>query len=168
MAHVDPHLTFGCEVCLDTEADNLRKLTHVEHEFKGRPLLALGSLIYLLDLPPTHLAKIAYLDNPSPLAADMPCWLSDLHIVLASLPVPVTFPEGPTMSDDVAEIRKCVLTACQQHHSKITKELAPRDAVLLFDIIERLAKVFATCDALRPAKDVCIGINGMNYRSFHT
>jgi hypothetical protein len=98
------------------------------------------------------LAKIAYLDNPSPLAADMPCWLSDLRIVLASLPVPVTFPEGPTMSD-VAEIRKGVLTACQQHHSKITKELAPRDAVFLFDIIERLANVFATCDALRPAED---------------
>ncbi|KAJ7275698.1 hypothetical protein C8J57DRAFT_1714273 [Mycena rebaudengoi] len=141
MAHVDPHLTFGCEVCLDTEADNLCKLTHVQHEFKfiqrllgfmttqSLPLLALGYLIYLLDLPPTHLAKIAYLDNPSPLAADMPCWLSDLRIVLASLPVPVTFPEGPTMSDDVAEIRKGVLTACQQHHSKITKEFAPRDAV---------------------------------------
>ncbi|KAJ7286821.1 hypothetical protein C8J57DRAFT_1707282 [Mycena rebaudengoi] len=155
MAHVDPHLTFGCEVCLDTEADNLRKLTHVQHEFKFiRRLLgfmATQSLRLYLQRPiflpliwPRLYISTTHLLSP-------PIWLSDLRIVLASLSVPVTFPEGPTMSDDVAEIRKGVLTACQQHHSKITKELAPRDAVFLFDIIERLAKVFATCDALRLA-----------------
>jgi hypothetical protein len=28
-----------------------------------RPFLALGYLIYFVDLPPTHLAKVAYLDS---------------------------------------------------------------------------------------------------------
>ncbi|KAJ7235334.1 hypothetical protein C8J57DRAFT_1034976, partial [Mycena rebaudengoi] len=111
MARVDPHLTFGCEVCLDTDTNNLRELTDVQHEFirrllgvhdrsilaplftetgilpltYRRPFLALGYLIYLLDLTPTHLAKVAYLDSLALLASGMPCWLSDLRIVLASL-----------------------------------------------------------------------------------
>ncbi|KAJ7288689.1 hypothetical protein C8J57DRAFT_1047082, partial [Mycena rebaudengoi] len=34
MARVDPHLTFGCEVCLDTEADNLGKPMHARHKLK--------------------------------------------------------------------------------------------------------------------------------------
>ncbi|KAJ7230887.1 hypothetical protein C8J57DRAFT_996420, partial [Mycena rebaudengoi] len=111
MARVDPHLTFGCEVCLDTDAGNIRELTDVQHEFIGRllgvhdhsilaplftetgilpltyrrPFLALGYLIYLIDLAPTHLAKVAYLDSLSLAPSGMPCWFSDLRIVLASL-----------------------------------------------------------------------------------
>ncbi|KAJ7245331.1 hypothetical protein C8J57DRAFT_993519, partial [Mycena rebaudengoi] len=76
MARVDPHLTFGCEVCLNTDADNLREPADAQQLFIQNPLgvhdhsilaplfieigilplsyrwpfLALGCLIYLLDL----------------------------------------------------------------------------------------------------------------------
>jgi hypothetical protein len=152
MARVDPHLTFGCEVCLDTDAGNIRELTDVQHEFIGRlvgvhdhsilaplftetgilpltycrPFLALGYLIYLIDLAPTHLAKVAYLDSLSLAASGMPCWFSDLRIVLASLPIPVALPLGPLTSEVIAELRKGVITACQQHYLNSTKELASR------------------------------------------
>ncbi|KAJ7271600.1 hypothetical protein C8J57DRAFT_1031702, partial [Mycena rebaudengoi] len=111
MARVDPHLTFGCEICLDTRADNLKTLTDVQHEFirrllgihdhsilsilftetgvfplkYRRSILALGYLIYLINLSPTHVAHMAFLDSLSLAHLGFPCWISDLRIVLASL-----------------------------------------------------------------------------------
>ncbi|KAJ6482319.1 hypothetical protein C8R47DRAFT_920944, partial [Mycena vitilis] len=35
---LDPHLTFGCEICLDVDPVNLRELTDVQHEYIRRLL----------------------------------------------------------------------------------------------------------------------------------
>ncbi|KAJ7483722.1 hypothetical protein B0H11DRAFT_1723282, partial [Mycena galericulata] len=89
MARIDLHLTFECEVCLDVVAEHIGELTDVEHEFicwlsvfqfplhsvrpfhgtgviplcYHRPILALGYLMYLIALPPNHLATAAYMDS---------------------------------------------------------------------------------------------------------
>ncbi|KAJ7492151.1 hypothetical protein FB451DRAFT_958309, partial [Mycena latifolia] len=50
-----------------------------------RPFLALGYLIYLITLPPNHLANAAYLDSLVLSNFGHPCWITDLQFVLQSL-----------------------------------------------------------------------------------
>ncbi|KAJ7839102.1 hypothetical protein B0H13DRAFT_1513857, partial [Mycena leptocephala] len=140
MARIDPHLTFGCEVCLDVVSRHLEELTDVQHEFirrllglhrrsilavlftetgiiplaYRRPIIALGYLSYLISLHPNHLASAAYLDSLLLAQAGHPSWISDLRFVMRSLPVPVQFPpRGLAMTEDtIAEVRKDLEHAC--------------------------------------------------------
>lgn len=115
MARIDPHLTFGCEVIPDVDRSLLKLLEDVQHKYLRRllgigsrsmlavlftetgimpvafrrALLALGYLRYLLQLPPSHFARAAYLDSLQLAADSHPCWISDLRLVLSRLPVPV-------------------------------------------------------------------------------
>ncbi|KAJ7143116.1 hypothetical protein C8R43DRAFT_823347, partial [Mycena crocata] len=141
MARVDPHLIFGCEIMLDVVASELGELTDVQHSYLRRllrvhdhsmlaplftetgvipltyrrPMLVLGYLIYLILLPITHLAHHAYLDSLALANAGFPSWLSDLHFVLASLPVPVAWPAGELSTDTVTNMRDEVLRACEKY-----------------------------------------------------
>jgi hypothetical protein len=89
MAHVDPLLTFGCKVALDVDEGLLGELEAVQHLYlrwlldlhshstlailftetgvmpiKFRHvILAIGYLIYLLSLPPSHFAWAAFEDS---------------------------------------------------------------------------------------------------------
>ncbi|KAF7342021.1 RNA-directed DNA polymerase from mobile element jockey [Mycena venus] len=140
MARINPHLTFGCKVCLDVVPSHLAKLTDVQHEFIRRLLgvnsrsiltvlftetgiiplsyrrvaLALGYLIYLLTLPAHHLANAAYLDSLRLAQHGHPCWLSDLRVVLLLLPVPVQLSALDLSVDGVNGIRKAVDAAGQK------------------------------------------------------
>ncbi|KAJ7508932.1 hypothetical protein B0H11DRAFT_1901707 [Mycena galericulata] len=152
VVRIDPHLTFGCEVCLDVVAMHLQELTDVQHEYirrllgvyshsilsvlftetgiiplcYRRPILALGYLLYLMTLPPNHLANAAYVDTLLLAADGYPSWFSDLRHVLRSLPVPVDLPNRTPTADDVDAIRKAVRAACETWLGGLTVEHASR------------------------------------------
>ncbi|KAJ7482008.1 hypothetical protein FB451DRAFT_974399, partial [Mycena latifolia] len=104
-ARIDPHLTFGCELSY------------------RRPFLALGYLIYLITLPPNHLANAAYLDSLVLSNSGHPCWITDLQFVLQSLPVPIILSSKELDVDKVVEIRKSVLAACEKWLGNLTSLL---------------------------------------------
>ncbi|KAJ6541993.1 hypothetical protein DFH09DRAFT_1393210 [Mycena vulgaris] len=140
MARSDPHLTFGCEVCLDVVVAHLKELSDVQHEFirrllgvnsrsvlailhtetgviplpYRRAILALGYLIYLITLLQRHFAKIAYLDSE--------------HLANASYPGPCQshLPMGELDADSVIEIREGVTAACERWLGDLTLKFASR------------------------------------------
>ncbi|KAJ7436781.1 hypothetical protein B0H11DRAFT_1754302 [Mycena galericulata] len=152
MARIDPHLTFGCEVCIDVVAGHLEKLTHVQHEYirrllgvhshsilailstetgvipltYRRAILALGYLIYLITLPPNHFATAAYLDSLLLARDSHPCWISDLRFVLMSLPVPINLPDGELTAANISDVRKATSTACEKSLGDALEEMASR------------------------------------------
>ncbi|KAJ7098806.1 hypothetical protein B0H15DRAFT_920477 [Mycena belliarum] len=162
MSRIDPHLTFGCEVCLDVVGAHLKELTDVQHEYirrllgihshsvlavlftetgviplsYRRPILALGYLIYLITLPSNHLANAAYLD--SLLLSDAQCssWISDVRFVFQSLPVPVQLPLGALSVVEVDEVRKVLTAACEKWSGDSTLQVASR-LPLIQDRLER-------------------------------
>jgi hypothetical protein len=89
------------------------------------PILALGYLIYLLTLPPHHLANAAYLDSQLLAAVGYPCWISDLKIVLQSLPVPIEL-MGDLTVDSVTNIRKALRGACEKWLGDLTSQYSSR------------------------------------------
>ena len=112
MARVDPVLAFGCEVVLDVEDSSVQKLMDVQHLYIQRLLgagarsmlatlftetgilplrfrwvkLAIGYLIYLLQLPHSHYAYAALKESISLLLAGFPCWIGDLNWAVTHLP----------------------------------------------------------------------------------
>lgn len=116
VAQVDPHLTYATEVCLDVDDHRLRPLENIQRNFLRRALglsatspivvlftetglqplryrralLALNYLRYLLSQCPTMPSHA--LSHSIALARQgSPCWITDLHHTLASLPHPVPF-----------------------------------------------------------------------------
>jgi hypothetical protein len=115
MARADPHLTFGCEVSLDTNDANIAKLEKIQARFLRRllgvhprsilapmytetgtipiryrrALLALRALDYICSLPDSHYAHAALADSVSLAALGHQCWASDLVKVLSKLAIPV-------------------------------------------------------------------------------
>ncbi|KAJ7144692.1 hypothetical protein C8R46DRAFT_823739, partial [Mycena filopes] len=140
MARIDPHLTFGCEVCLDVTSSHLEQLVDVQHEFirrllglhrrsilavlftetgispllYRRPMVALRYLSYLTTLPPNHLASAAYLDSMLLSQAGHACWISDLRLVLQSLPVPILSSLRGLTVDTIADLRTELNAACEK------------------------------------------------------
>ncbi|KAJ7165321.1 hypothetical protein C8R46DRAFT_841280, partial [Mycena filopes] len=140
MARMDPHLTFGCEVSLDVVRKHLDELVDVQHMFirrllglhsrsllavlftetgilplsYRRPIMALGYLAYLISLPPNHYATAAYRDSLLLAQAGYPCWISDLCLVMRSLPVPVELYTNDLTLDGIAETRKRMKAACEK------------------------------------------------------
>ncbi|CDO70999.1 hypothetical protein BN946_scf184844.g3 [Trametes cinnabarina] len=114
-SHVDPHLTAGCEVALDSRPSALREIEDVQAAFLRRALhisrraqlaplhtetgiwpiryrrfhLALRYLAYLLtDTPPLPLAAFRELWDLS-CRTTAPTWWTDLYLVGCALPVPI-------------------------------------------------------------------------------
>ncbi|KAG6870903.1 hypothetical protein C0992_012142, partial [Termitomyces sp. T32_za158] len=114
MARIDPQLTFGCEVVLDTVASSLTLLENVQVAYCRR-LLGLGSratlaplftetgilplryrrailatkyLLYLLNLPTNHYASSALHDSIALARDQKSSWARDLAHVLEGLSLP--------------------------------------------------------------------------------
>ena len=111
LARVDPHLTFGCEVMLDTLDRDVKKLEECQISYLRRMLslsrhsqktplftetglmpirvrrliLALHYLAYLLSLPPTHLASLAVRAAVRLAHGGKPSWFGDLQYCLVKL-----------------------------------------------------------------------------------
>jgi hypothetical protein len=105
LAHIDPHLTFRCEVCLDVTHAHVSKLEDVQNEFLccllglnrqsvltvlfsetgiiplhyRRLSLAISYLTHLMSLPQNHFAGVAYRDSVQLANDGQPCWLTDLY-----------------------------------------------------------------------------------------
>ncbi|KAJ7158082.1 hypothetical protein C8R46DRAFT_839617, partial [Mycena filopes] len=152
MARMDPHLTFGCEVCLDVVPKHLAELTDVQHQFLRRllglhrrsmlsvlftetgvtplsyrrPLIALGYLMYLISLPPKHFAYAAFRDSLLLARQGHPCWFSDLRLVMQRLPVAVDLSLADLSPDGVIHVRKKLDDAGQQWLSRTITELSSR------------------------------------------
>ncbi|KAF6741672.1 hypothetical protein DFP72DRAFT_781956, partial [Ephemerocybe angulata] len=129
MGLVDPHLTHGCEIIIDTgpSAKSLalleRVFNYLLRRFLGlharssvsvlssetgiiplryrRVFIALAFLLYLLRLPEHHYAKLAFRDSVDLLASGKSGWLSDLLHSLQSLPHPVHVPDPLNINEDV-------------------------------------------------------------------
>ena len=112
IARVNPILTFRCEVVLNVEETSIQKLKDVQHLFIRcllgvgpcsmlatlftetgiMPLrfhcamLAIGYLIYLLQLPHSHYAYAALQESKSLLSGGFSCWIGDLNWVIWHLP----------------------------------------------------------------------------------
>ncbi|KAK7008449.1 hypothetical protein R3P38DRAFT_2413192, partial [Favolaschia claudopus] len=140
MARIDPHLTSGCEVCLDTSNAHLEILTSVQHEFlrrllgvHGRSILAvlftetgiiplnyrrvtevLGYLGYVLGLSPSHIAGDTYLDSLALAGGGFSGWVSDLKIVMESLPVAVELRASDLCETAVPDLCKRLEVACER------------------------------------------------------
>ncbi|KLO20657.1 hypothetical protein SCHPADRAFT_789022, partial [Schizopora paradoxa] len=113
MACIDPHLTYGAELILDTSNVQLEPLQAVQHKYLRHILglnpcsilaplftetgvvplqlrraeLTIRYLKYLVSLPQHHYAKAAF-DEARALALDghwHPSWYGDLSLVLAKL-----------------------------------------------------------------------------------
>ncbi|KAF6742637.1 hypothetical protein DFP72DRAFT_822055 [Ephemerocybe angulata] len=142
MALVDPHLTHGCEMIIDTP-ENLQFLKLLEDKQKSfirrilgihsrsmlaplfsetaiiplryrRVLLALMYLLYLLKSPPDHLVKSALLDSTALLMAGKPCWLGDLLHALQKLPTPVYVHNPHSLTtEDIGEVMNKVQRSMQ-------------------------------------------------------
>ncbi|KAG6811948.1 hypothetical protein H0H92_005112 [Tricholoma furcatifolium] len=93
MARVDPHLIFGCEVALGTVEVNIRSLESVQVAYcrhllglgPRRAILALRSLMYVLELPVTNYAALASRDSLQLAAHDKRSWAGDFIKVLRQL-----------------------------------------------------------------------------------
>ncbi|KAF5334783.1 hypothetical protein D9611_012913 [Ephemerocybe angulata] len=131
MGLVDPHLTHGCEVIIDT-APSAKSLAQLESVFNRlirrflglharafvavlssemgiiplryrRLLIALGFLLYLLRLPDHRYAKLALRDSIDLLASGKSGWFSDLLHSLQTLPIPVNVPDPLRIDVDMVE-----------------------------------------------------------------
>ncbi|KAF6741047.1 hypothetical protein DFP72DRAFT_760277, partial [Ephemerocybe angulata] len=128
MALVDPHLTHGCEIIIDTGASakslallegvfyyllrrflglHARSFVSVLSSETGiiplryrRVFIALAFLLYLLRLPERHYARLAFRDSVDLLASGKSGWLSDLLHSLKSLPHPVHVPDPLNINED--------------------------------------------------------------------
>jgi hypothetical protein len=129
MARVDPHLTSGCDVCLDVNFKSLKLLEKVQCRFLRRMLgvgsrclrvvlfsetgiwpiryrrvyLALKYLCYLLELDDRRSASHALQDSLTLARAQKISWINDLRIVLARLHVPVRLNISPDLNVDGVE-----------------------------------------------------------------
>ncbi|KAF6752456.1 hypothetical protein DFP72DRAFT_815407 [Ephemerocybe angulata] len=118
MALVDPHLTHGCEITLDTNATALGLLEKVQIAFLRRLLglgqrsilsvlytetgilpiryrrilLALGYLKYVVGCDDHQLVKVAIRECTQLTAANQPNWLMSLREVLGKLPFQMQIP----------------------------------------------------------------------------
>jgi hypothetical protein len=152
MARIDPHLTFGCEVCPDISLALRELLEDVQHEFLRRLLglhrrstlavlfsetgvlpvrfrrilLAIGYMQYLLSLPPKHLANAALRDSIALAQTGRPCWLSDIHIVLQQLPVPILLSPHRLTIDGLDALKKDVRASCHQWIDERLNAMAER------------------------------------------
>ncbi|KAF7374664.1 RNA-directed DNA polymerase from mobile element jockey [Mycena sanguinolenta] len=151
-ARMDPHLTSGCEVCLDVDVSHLEELTDVQHEFLRRLLglnrrsilavlftetgviplcyrriiLALGYLIYLMSLPANHLAYAAYHDSLLLERDHHPSWISDLRYTMQSLPRPIQLCATDLNNDGVDAVRKQVRESCNKWLGDCISEMSSR------------------------------------------
>ncbi|KAJ7917975.1 hypothetical protein B0H13DRAFT_1607799 [Mycena leptocephala] len=75
------------------------------------PFLSLNQSPYI---HPNHLAHAAYRDSLQLAQGGHPSWISDLHHVMQSLPVPVQLSASDLTVDGVAEVRKHLLAACDK------------------------------------------------------
>ena len=119
MARVDPHLVFAAEVVLDVDRSLLDEFAQIQQKYLRRMLglsersmiiplftktgvwpikycclmIAITYLQYLLALPASHYACAAFEESVAMDLRKVPCWLSDLRIVLMRLPTnPVMLP----------------------------------------------------------------------------
>ncbi|KAJ6525096.1 hypothetical protein DFH09DRAFT_805193, partial [Mycena vulgaris] len=89
-------------------------------------ILVLGYLIYLITLLQRHFAKIVYLDSVHLANTGYPGWVSDLRLVVQSLPEPIHLPMGELDADSVIGIRKGVTAACERWLGDLTLKFASR------------------------------------------
>lgn len=125
MALIDPHLTHGCEIAIDTpECRALLGLLEIKqksfirrvlglharspiaplHSETGiyplqyrRIMIALRYLKYLTGLPRSRLVRVAFDDSVLLLGSGQACWLGDILHALQSLPVPVAVKKLETL-----------------------------------------------------------------------
>ncbi|KAF5339991.1 hypothetical protein D9611_012378 [Ephemerocybe angulata] len=134
MALVDPHLTHGCEIALDTNATALGLLEKVQIAFLRRILglgqrsilsvlytetgilpiryrrilIALGYLRYIVDCDEQQLVKVAVRECAQLTATNQSNWLMSLREILAKLPFELqilTFHDLPTVAQVDALIK---------------------------------------------------------------
>ncbi|CAK5263408.1 unnamed protein product [Mycena citricolor] len=125
MALIDPHLTHGCEISLDTDLNLLKELEDIQHEFLRRVLglgkcsmltplftetgimpiryrrliLALSYLKYLVGIDDdTRLVTAARRDSIALDAAGADSWMRDLKAVFQSLPFECPLPPPPSLT----------------------------------------------------------------------
>ncbi|KAF8059047.1 hypothetical protein FPV67DRAFT_1521050 [Lyophyllum atratum] len=132
MARVDPYLTAGCEVVLDTVTSQRESLEKVQHYYVRRMLgiqarsmravlfsetglmpiryrrvlLALKYLLHILDLPLDRLVVRAMSESYHLALRGLGSWFTDMKTVLANLPVPVLWflPDGGLTRQGVEEL----------------------------------------------------------------
>ncbi|KAJ7822148.1 hypothetical protein B0H13DRAFT_2127449, partial [Mycena leptocephala] len=140
-ARVDPHLTSGCEVVLDTDVSLVAHLekpqTHFLRRLLGlnprcmlvvlftetgilpiryrRALLAVANAIYFAGLTKVgDLTRAAFRESLRLAEANRSSWASDLRWVLASLPTPVNFSIQTLLTaEGVKSISDLVVSACE-------------------------------------------------------
>jgi hypothetical protein len=138
LARIDPHLTFGCEVCLDVTHAHVSKLEDVQNEFLRQLLglnrrsvlavlfsetgiiplryrrlsLAIGYLTHLMSLPQNHLAGVAYRDSLQLAIDGHLSWLTDLYYALSHLPVPVLMPFTSLSPNGLIGIKRRLTDSC--------------------------------------------------------
>jgi hypothetical protein len=161
MARVDPHLTFGCEVSLDTCPTGIELYEKVQKRYlrwllglpdrspraplftetglapirHRRAILALSYLQYLLALPEEQYASLACRDSMELMGAGHPSWHGDLAIVLQELSVPVEACEADfTRAESVKKLVESVNSSMERGLERdvhATERLLPLDGRLV-------------------------------------
>lgn len=163
MSRVDPYLTSGCEVAIDTDDSKLALLEDVQKSYLRRMLgvgsrsmqailfsetgiwpikyrrlyLALKYLLYLVGLPHDRLAWHALMQSMTLARQGQHSWVNDLCVVLAKLPVTVGLDIQAPLTSEI--VSKCMKNLVQSMESTIqgSLERSPKVQEMLCGRMER-------------------------------